>query len=68
MKEKRKRLEQILILIIVIVMIFICGNYKNQKYGFQMKNTDENIHYVRAKVQEVIEQDVSYSDSQELAK
>lgn len=63
MKEKRKRLEQILILIIVIVMIFICGNYKNQKYGFQMKNTDENIHYVRAKVQEVIEQDVSYSDS-----
>lgn len=50
-------------LVIVITMIFMCGNYRNQKNGFQTSNADENVYYVRAKVQEVIEQDVSYSES-----
>lgn len=63
MREKRKKVEQILMLVIVITMIFMCGNYRNQKYGFQTSNADENVYYVRAKVQEVIEQDVSYSES-----
>lgn len=63
MREKRKKVEQILMLVIVITMIFMCGNYRNQKYGFQISNADENVYYVRAKVQEVIEQDVSYSES-----
>lgn len=63
MREKRKKVEQILMLVIVITMIFMCGNYRNQKNGFQTSNADENVYYVRAKVQEVIEQDVSYSES-----
>ena len=41
----------------------MCVNYRNQKYGFQKSNTDENVCYVRAKVQEVMEQDVSDSES-----
>lgn len=63
MRGKRRKIEQILMLAIVITMIFMCVNYRNQKYGFQKSNTDENVCYVRAKVQEVMEQDVSDSES-----
>ncbi|WP_373249751.1 YibE/F family protein [Mediterraneibacter gnavus] len=63
MREKRKKAEQILMLVIVITMIFMCGNYRNQKYGFQTGKSDENVYYVRAEVQKVIEQEMSYSES-----
>ena len=60
MKEKKKRLEQGLLVVIVISMLLMISSYINQEKPFYTQN--EDVEYVRAEVQEVMEQEMEETE------
>lgn len=58
---KKKRLEQILLLSVIVLMVLSVIIFINQDYGFKEKNEDSSVNYVKAKVVEVLEQELTVS-------
>ena len=61
MKKKQKWLEQGLLLVIILLMSVMIIGYGKQEKGFQKENADSDVRYVKAEVQEVLEQEMAGS-------
>lgn len=61
MKMKQKRLEQGLLVGIIILMFALIISYGKQEKVFLRQNTDSDVRYVKAEVEEILEQEVTAS-------
>lgn len=62
MKKRQKWLEQGLLLGIILLMSAMIIGYGKQEKAFQKENADSDVRYVKAEVQEILEQEISASE------
>ena len=61
MEKKKQWLEYGLLIGIIAVMVFGAIGYSRQEYGFQTEGEDSSVQYVKGKVLEIVEQELTES-------